>query len=342
MADFVKAGGNLLALGLDQPEANAFLPFKVGMKKAEHIAAFFEPAGMDTLLAGVGPADVHNRAPRELPLVSSGAEVIGDGVLAKASNANVVFCQFPPYTVSRAEGACLPSSIDGDDAVDGKQMRLLTLGTATEGGLQFGQTVAKAGEVGKTYTFAVFVKSLGGRPRAAAGDRAAGQPVGPGGEGRQRSCRSRTSGPSCTSPSRSRSRSQKAGLLSQRRQRRRRLRLDLFRIYEGEYVPWRSSASGRGGRAGGRRTALHRRELRDQEGAVDVHSTASSTTCGGPTVAPAFQLARLLANMGVAAPTPLLARFSSPVTRQPETRWLDAFYLDQPEDWDYPYRFFCW
>ncbi len=56
-----------------------------------------------------------------------------------------------------------------------------------------------------------------------------------------------------------------------------------------------------------------------------------------------FQLARLLANMGVAAPTPLLARFSSPVTAaSPEKRWLDAFYLDQPEDWDDPYRFFRW
>ena len=57
----------------------------------------------------------------------------------------------------------------------------------------------------------------------------------------------------------------------------------------------------------------------------------------------AFQLARLLANMGVAAPTPLLARFSSPVTAaKPEKRWLDALYLDQPEDWDDPYRFFRW
>ena len=56
-----------------------------------------------------------------------------------------------------------------------------------------------------------------------------------------------------------------------------------------------------------------------------------------------FQLARLLANMGVAAPTPLLARFSSPVTAaKPEKRWLDAFYLDRPEEWDDPYRFFRW
>jgi len=176
IADFLKAGGNLLALGLDEAEANAFLPFKVTMKKAEHIAAFFEPAHGNSLLAGMGPADVHNRAPREVPLVSGGAAVLGDGVLAKAQGANVVFCQFPPYSVSRAEGA-----------------------------------QHEPQNVRRTY----------------------------------------------------------------------------------------------------RRTA--------------------------------FLLARLLANMGVAAPTPLLARFGSPLTAaNPEKRWLDAFYLDQPEEWDDPYRFFRW
>jgi len=56
-----------------------------------------------------------------------------------------------------------------------------------------------------------------------------------------------------------------------------------------------------------------------------------------------FELARLRANMGVAAPTPLLERFHAPVTAtRPEKRWLSAFYLDQPEEWDDPYRFFNW
>ena len=56
-----------------------------------------------------------------------------------------------------------------------------------------------------------------------------------------------------------------------------------------------------------------------------------------------FLLARLLANMGVAAPTPLLSRFHEPLdpTRN-EKRWLDAFYLDHPVEWDDPYRFFNW
>jgi hypothetical protein len=67
------------------------------MKNAEHIAAFFDPFGKDSLLAGVSPADVHNRDPRTLPLVSAGATVFGDGVLAKAQDANVVFCQLASY-----------------------------------------------------------------------------------------------------------------------------------------------------------------------------------------------------------------------------------------------------
>jgi hypothetical protein len=97
VADFLKAGGNLLAVGLDEQEANAFLPVKVSTKKAEHIAAYFEPFGADSLLAGVSPADVHNRDPRDLPLVSGGATAFGDGVLAKAENGNVVFCQMLPW-----------------------------------------------------------------------------------------------------------------------------------------------------------------------------------------------------------------------------------------------------
>jgi beta-galactosidase/beta-glucuronidase len=97
IADYLKAGGHVLAIGLDEGNANAFLPFKVRMKQAEHIAACFEPFGFNSPLAGVGPADVHNRDPRELPLVSEGASVVGNGVLAKAENANVVFCQLAPW-----------------------------------------------------------------------------------------------------------------------------------------------------------------------------------------------------------------------------------------------------
>jgi hypothetical protein len=104
VAAFVKAGGPVLALGLNSEDANAFLPFKVGMTQAEHIAAYFEAPVAGSLLAGVGPADVQNRDPRELPLIATGATVLGDGVLAKANGANVLFCQLPPQSVSAAGG----------------------------------------------------------------------------------------------------------------------------------------------------------------------------------------------------------------------------------------------
>ncbi len=56
-----------------------------------------------------------------------------------------------------------------------------------------------------------------------------------------------------------------------------------------------------------------------------------------------FAIARLVANAGVAAPTPLLERVSSPLSsNKPEARWLNGLYIDKPEEWDDPYRFFCW
>jgi hypothetical protein len=95
VGNWIKTGGNVLAIGLDEADTNAWLPFKVTMKKAEHIATYF--AEFAAPLAGVGPADVHNRDPRQLPLVSAGVQPIGDGVLAKAERANVVFCQLAPW-----------------------------------------------------------------------------------------------------------------------------------------------------------------------------------------------------------------------------------------------------
>ena len=61
----------------------------------EHISTFFEPRSMNSLLRGISPADVHNRDPREIPLITSGAEIVGDGVLAESSKA--VFCQMVPW-----------------------------------------------------------------------------------------------------------------------------------------------------------------------------------------------------------------------------------------------------
>jgi hypothetical protein len=103
VADWLKKGGNLLALGLDEKEANAFLPSKVSMKKEEHIATVFEPLGVDSPLAGLGPADVHNRAPKEFSLVAGGAKPVGDGVLGVAEDSRAAFCQLVPWQFNYAK-----------------------------------------------------------------------------------------------------------------------------------------------------------------------------------------------------------------------------------------------
>jgi hypothetical protein len=171
ISDCLNSGGSVLALGLKEQDARVWLASSVSMKKAEHISAFFEPFGLRSPFAGIGPADVHVREPRELPLVTGGATVLGDGVLAAEENPKVVFCQLVPW--------------------------------------QFDYT--------NSY--------------------------------------------------------------------------NLKRTY--------------------RRTA--------------------------------YLITRLLSNLGASGSTPLLSRFSSPVTASKhEQRWQEGFYLDQPEEWDDPYRFFRW
>jgi hypothetical protein len=139
---WLEGGGHLLALGLDGADV-AFLPFRIELKKEEHIAAYFEPASAGSLLAGIGPADVHNRDPRELFLVSGGAERVGNGVLAKAKNANVVFCQFVPWqfehnkqmnlkrTFRRA--SCLVTRLAANMGVAGPSPVVERFGRAVEG-----------------------------------------------------------------------------------------------------------------------------------------------------------------------------------------------------------------
>jgi hypothetical protein len=57
----------------------------------------------------------------------------------------------------------------------------------------------------------------------------------------------------------------------------------------------------------------------------------------------AFLLTRLLANLGVVSRSPVLERFGSPVKAgDAQKRWEDGLYLDTPQEWDDPYRFFRW
>ena len=94
---FLEAGGRLLAIGLAEEDIDAVLPYRVSLKPAEHISAFFAPAMRNSLLAGLGPADVHNRDPRIFPLVSGGADSVGDGVLAVVPQTGAVLCQLVPW-----------------------------------------------------------------------------------------------------------------------------------------------------------------------------------------------------------------------------------------------------
>lgn len=94
-SEWVKAGGRVLAAGLDQAEADSFLPKPVTIRPAEYIVACFNHFTAKSPFLGVGMADVHNRDPRTLPLLGEGAASFGGGVLGTAGG--VVFCQLVPW-----------------------------------------------------------------------------------------------------------------------------------------------------------------------------------------------------------------------------------------------------
>lgn len=100
----LKAGGRTLAVGLDGQQIASMLgpDVAVATRVDEHIAACFDVPQAGSPLEGVCPADVHNRDPRRIPLVSGGAAAVGNGVLAIARNGAVVFCQMAPWQFDRA------------------------------------------------------------------------------------------------------------------------------------------------------------------------------------------------------------------------------------------------
>jgi hypothetical protein len=101
--DFLKSGGQVLALGLSQEEVDTVLPVKVTVRSGEHISTTLEPSAKGSVFAGIGPAEVHIRAPRVIPLISGGIGTVGNGVLAADSDSAVVFCQLVPWAF-RDEG----------------------------------------------------------------------------------------------------------------------------------------------------------------------------------------------------------------------------------------------
>jgi hypothetical protein len=90
-----------LAIGLDQRDAAA-LGLTVTITNREHISAYFPPFDAASPFAGISPAEVHNRDPRTVPLVTAGAEPIGNGVLARSESA--IFSQLAPWQWNYTEG----------------------------------------------------------------------------------------------------------------------------------------------------------------------------------------------------------------------------------------------
>ena len=97
IARWLDQDGCVLAVALGGAEARTFLPVTVATKRAEHLATFFAPPGAASPLAAIGSADVHNRHPSRIDLVSEGATPVGNGVLATAAGGKIVFCQLAPW-----------------------------------------------------------------------------------------------------------------------------------------------------------------------------------------------------------------------------------------------------
>ena len=97
IAEWLKTGGQLLAIGLDQAELKLFLSSSIQTRDGEHIAAFVEPFEAGSPFAGISAADLHNRDPRVLPLITGGAEVVGSGTLGRVADGGVTLCQIVPW-----------------------------------------------------------------------------------------------------------------------------------------------------------------------------------------------------------------------------------------------------
>jgi hypothetical protein len=276
------------------------------MRPAEHIASYFDPPGSHSLLAGVSPADVHNRDPRALPLVVDGATVYGDGVLATTNN--VVFCQLPPFQVSKAMGALSSLELTEDVAADHKKSALISMGSLVSA--QFGQKLP-AGESGKTYTFAARVKAIEGLAVVRLEVERAGQPWDRAARGPDSTLRAGESTELhltfCvdeTYPEGWQAYVHSSGEGAK-------LQVDQMGLYEGAYAPSQNSAAAT--------TAASDRNLVKN---VDFASGLSSYYFNhGPEqfnlrrtfVRTSFAVSRLLGNLGVAGSTPLLDRFADPV-----------------------------
>jgi hypothetical protein len=96
IAEWLESGGRMLVLQLDAEASNPFLPRPIQTARKEHIASCFPAPTMNSPFVGICPADLHNRVPRDYPVITAGAEIIANGMLASQPEVNTIFCQFTP------------------------------------------------------------------------------------------------------------------------------------------------------------------------------------------------------------------------------------------------------
>ncbi|MCS7254770.1 MAG: hypothetical protein NZ781_12205 [Armatimonadetes bacterium] len=300
LAKWLNSGGHLLCLGLNEQEANAFLPNLIRTTQSEYINAYFEPQPMSSPFAGISPADVHNRDPRVLPLLSESCETLG-GVLGRTKQHNIVFCQILPWHFVKRPKDVPEFRVTDKDAFEGRHCAEIVM--ATVPWAQFGQKLP-AGEVGKTYTFAVFVKPIDSSATVRLEIERAGPPW-------DRIIR----GQDIVLPPNQWTEIHVTFSVKQHcpegwqaylhiGQPEVRLRVDNFRLYEGSYQPKGDSEAA---------NLLKNPGFEEGNSPWYFNWTTEQQNLRKTFRRVAVALNRLLGNLGVRAATPLLERFGNPV-----------------------------
>lgn len=306
VARWLEAGGRLVALEMEDAEANRFLPRSIRTARQEHIAGWFAPPARESPFAGIGPADVYNRDPRELPLVQSGAEVLVGGVLASTAGGRAIFCQMVPYRFVKRPQASPEFSVVEGDSVEGQASALIDL--ATVPWAQIGQKVS-AGQPGKTYTLAAWVKPLGAAVTARLEVERAGRPWDRAVRGQDQKLPADQWTEVHVTFQVAKSYPEGWQAYLHVAQAEARLRADAFRLYEGPYIPSKlGQAPG-----GGPKNLFVNPGFESGTDSWYFNWNTEQQNLRKTFRRSAFLLSRVLGNCGVRAPTPLLERFGTPL-----------------------------
>ncbi|MCS7238305.1 MAG: carbohydrate binding domain-containing protein [Thermoguttaceae bacterium] len=337
--EFIRRGGACATIGLRKGQLAKFLPLEVTTEDRQFITDVFTPPGEGSAFCGVSPADVHNRTASALPLVTAGAERLAGGVLAEATlgAGRVVFFQLVPWELTRAEGRLATFSVDAEDAFRGKQSALLSAGTTTQFGIQFGQAIKFSPEMGKKYTFSAWIKPVRDPVTVRLEVERAGSPWDravrtepvtlPAGKWSEVHATFTCEKPYPEGWQAYVACSQDGALF----------RVDDMRLYSGEYVHEESTTREGDGPAG---NLIKNGSFEDgPKGFFFQHRDQYNVRKTYRRVS--YALSRMLANLGAQGQTPLLERLANPPQPE-EKRYLTGLYVDQPEEWDDPYRFFRW